>query len=455
LSSFISRHKTILTYLIAAVVIFSWPIISYPLTDGDIGNWIYASVDIVNTGDIWGSHDQGHGPLMAWMGALSIYFFGASYFMLNMFNMLMGLLGIFFTYYLSQQLFKKESISSLAALFMSCSVAPVYLSRTPMYDWPAAIFYFIFAGCYILFLEKKQHRWLLIALASIGLASLLRFSISLGLAGFFMLWISFFVYRRPLHLIFRDGIVIILATVFFNFPWLVKQISQNGEHFLSTFIYDNTGRFVKSTRPDATVRKDFYGFPLYVLIGLLPFTFYALASFFKKGIVSQIKSNKFAHCMLAGFLPCFVLFSVSGHTKLGRYIAYVFPFIFILLAYLLIEYDLKNTKFFAKCRRMVLGTAILLGGLLATQWVQFQSDAESSILFVLAAIFLVYGLLLVTYVSVSKDSTLLAERPLKLLAPLAVVYMIFFSVVAYEYTRADFLIKVDEMIQIPLRKLNP
>jgi 4-amino-4-deoxy-L-arabinose transferase-like glycosyltransferase len=434
-------------------MIFSWPFFNFPLTDGDVGNWIYASVDIVNTGDIWGSHDQGHGPLMAWMGAISIYFFGGSYYMLNFFNLLMGLLGIFFTYFITQQLFKKESVTNLATLFMCCSIAPVYLSRTPMYDWPAAVLYFIFAGCYILYLEKRTTKWLLISLISIGIASLLRFSISLGLAGFFMLWLSFLIYKRPLHLIIRDGVIIISAIIFFNFPWLIKQISLNGDHFLSTFIYDNTGRFVKSTRPDATVRKDFYGFPIYVLLGLLPFTFYAVASFFKRDIIRQVAANKFAQCMIAGFLPCLILFSVSGHTKLARYIAYVFPFIFVLLAYLLVEYDLKNTRFFAKCRKMVIGTALLLGGLLASQWVQFKSDAESSLLFVVGAIFLVYGLLTVTYFTVRNDSSILAKHPKKLLLPLGIVYVIFFSIVTYEYSKAGFLIQVDEMIQLPLRKL--
>ena len=65
------------------------------------------------------------------------------------------------------------------------------------------------------------------------------------------------------------------------------QVSVEGGQFLKEFLYDNTGRYFKSTRSGATFR-DFYGFSIYVLLGLIPFTFMFLATLFKKGARSYL-----------------------------------------------------------------------------------------------------------------------------------------------------------------------
>ena len=160
---------------------------------------------------------------------------------------------------------------------------------------------------------------------------------------------------------------------------------------------DNTGRYVKSTRPDAVVRKDYYGFSIYVLVGMLPYTFCLIGSFFRKTFIKRVKDLQPYQMLCAAFLPCLILFSFSGHTKLARYIAYVFPPIMMLLAHNLAVYDLKDPGFRKICKRMVWGTIAVLTLLLGIQIIQFTKEVQEGMLFTISAALFLYSLILITH----------------------------------------------------------
>ncbi len=434
-------------FLLIAFLLFSWPFIGFPLTDGDIVNWSQVSVELAHTHNFFeGGNDQGHGPLMAWTGTLFILLCGKTMYSLNLFNLLIGVLGVWFTYFFASQFWKDEKVAKLSCFLYLTSIAPVYLSRTPMYDWPAAILIFGFCGFYYLSQRDNKRSFLGYALLLIGIASLSRFSISWGLAGIYMIGIRLFV-LKSLPLLIRDGLLITAATALFNLPWMLGQVTSHGTGFIETFIYDNTGRYVKSTRPDAHFRADFYGFTLYTLFGMLPFTFCIIASFFKKSFMTHIKENKEALVCLIGFLPCLLLFSFSGHTKLGRYIAYIFPFLILLLAHLMVTVDLLKESYRKRCGTMLKWTAGLLLILLVQQTMQFQSDAETAIRFVVAVFALLFSLLYLAYRAVVKHYALLRENPENLLTGFSLCYGVFFTILAIEMHHAPFLIWVREGIE--------
>jgi len=436
------QSKSLKAYLLFTIIVGAWPFLNFPLTDGDIVNWTKVSYQMTQTGQYFSTAaDQGHGPLMAWGGALSLKLFGTSFLGLNLLNLFCGLIGVLLTFKLSKLLFDSSKSASLATFIGSTIIASVYLTRTPMYDWPATMAYLGFVTWYTTYVKKGELKDLVFALMSIGIGSLSRFSICMGLAGIYVI-ISSLILRRSLWLLIRDGLLILASVGIFNGYWLLQQVGVQGESFLQTFIYDNTGRYVKSTRPDATFRADFYGFPLVVLVGFLPYTFALVASFFQKGIIKRFKGNRHYQLLLAAFLPCLILFSFSGHTKLARYIAYVFPFISILLADFLVQFDLSQESFRRKCKTAIKWTSVLITLLLIQQAFQFSSEAQESLLFVVSAFGLIYGLLGLGYITLCVRYDDWVNAPERFLIGFGIVYIVFFSVLAFEYKRAPFLEKV-------------
>lgn len=439
--------RPLILFCLYAFFLFSWPFFSFPLTDGDIVNWSQVSVAFQQGESLLsGGNDQGHGPLMAWTGLFFLNVLGQHFYSLNVFNALMGVFGVFLVYWFAKSFWKSESIAGLSAFLFVSSIAPVYLSRTPMYDWPAAIMYFGFAIFYLKYAKDQNLSFLAMALLCVGIGSMSRFSILWGLSGIYMILVRLFLYRSWKSIVI-DGALITGCVGLFNLPWLLGQVGSHGENFIQTFIYDNTGRYVKSTRPDATFRADFYGFPLYTLIGLLPFTFCGFVSFFNRSFISRVKQDPTCLAMVFGFLPCLLLFSFSGHTKLARYIAYVFPFIISLLSYLMVTYDLKEAAYRQRCALFMKWIFAALVLLLIQQAIQFSKESLESVSFVVEVVLFLFALLFLGYQSVVKRFTTLLETPQSLLPRFGVVYFLFFTALAIEMHYAPFLIWVREGLE--------
>ena len=115
------------------------PVIHYPLTDGDIAHWAPWAHDIANNFNFLSARsDQSHGPFLAWSTGLSMAMFGSHYLILNSINLLCGCGLIYLVYLYGSTVLKSQKIAQISAVMASASVIFVYLSRTPMYDWPAA-----------------------------------------------------------------------------------------------------------------------------------------------------------------------------------------------------------------------------------------------------------------------------------------------------------------------------
>ncbi|MBG91378.1 MAG: hypothetical protein CL521_06140 [Actinobacteria bacterium] len=427
--SFYRKHPLI-CFLIYGVLVFSWPFVCFPLTDGDIVNWAQYSVSISSWSELLSSQsDQAHGPLMVWTGALFLKILPDVDLTLNMFNMLMGLLGIGTCYFWSKSLWRDDRVTWMNTFVFATSIATVYLSRTPMYDWPAAIFYLMFAAFYERYLSRCKPMYLALALMMIALGSLSRFSICLGLSGIYVLGL-FWIYKRPFWTLIRDGALIILVILGINLPWLLGQIAYQGQDFIQAFLVDNLGRYIKSTRVDAVVRRDYYGFSLVVLVGILPYTFSALVGIFKRGIWAQIKESESYQVLLWGFLPCLLLFSFSGHTKLARYIAYVFPFLLMWVGHLLVTVVLPSAEYRRRCQKIFGVVISLVVMLLLYQWVLFSVEAQESILMVLSIFMLVLGVLGIAYWLIVKKSSEFRACPQQYLWCFAVLYGVFFTILA-------------------------
>ncbi|NBV42196.1 hypothetical protein EBR96_05445, partial [bacterium] len=360
-----------------------------------------------------------------------------SFLLYNLFNLSCGLLGIFWIYWFSLKFWKDSKIAALAAVLASSSIVWVYLSRTPMYDWPAAIFFFGFCGYYGLYLTQNRRRWLWAALTCVGLGALNRFSIVIGLSGIFVV-LTGLTYRRSIVLMIRDLIAVGLAGASLCAPWIYFQTMTHGHSFIHEFGYDNIGRYIREPG-NAPIRRDYYGFTIYTIVGLIPHAFLLLATLFQRGIWARIKQEPYQWLLLAGFLPCLIAFSFSGHVKLARYISYVFPMLIMFMAFHLIRFDLSNPRYIRKASWMVGITAVLMGILLTIEVFHFPNEVRQSPIFVGAVIVLVMGLLSISWVAIARYSRVLHHHPHRILPAYTIVYLIFFSALAYEYPRVAFL----------------
>lgn len=424
--------KSLPYFLGCAFLLFSFPFWHYPLTDGDIVHWIPWVKEIRTHWNFMSAvSDQTHGPLLAWSGAVFTYFFPKQFYFYNLFNLLCGVLGVGVTYFFTKKLWNRET-ALMATYLFSSSLVVIYLSRTPMYDWPAAIGYFIFCVFYFLSFPSQTTQIqsgfsarssLGIAALGIAFASLNRFSISLGLAGIYVLLLNV-IYRRPVLGMIRDGFLIVLAGFLANGYWLWVQIHTYGNVFTNEFVYDNFGRFFQDKVYDKP-SHDYFGFLLVTLIGIFPHTFAFLASLFQRSFWSRMRSNRTLWMLVAGFLPCLVIFSFSGHTKLARYIAYIFPFLFIFFAYHF-RLDLGSEVYRKRCGKALLATTAFFIVLMIFFAFKFSDQAQSSYLFVGSAFFLVAALLMISYVSIRYYFKILLDNPGVFLPAYLAVYMVFF-----------------------------
>ena len=106
------------------------------------------------------------------------------------------------------------------------------------------------------------------------------------------------------------GISILGVCILVNLPWIMAQLDHD-PNFFPQFLNDNLLRFFRD-HPGDVSRQDYYGFFLYALISLFPWTPLFLAgisrSFFKD------YSSALEKVLIVSILPCLIIFSLSGIT---------------------------------------------------------------------------------------------------------------------------------------------
>jgi len=437
--------------LLFSILVSGWPFIGYRFTDGDVSHWISIAGEIRNHFTfLTSNHDQFHGPFLAWFTALFTLLKPNSFYLYNLTNAGCYVLIVWLSYFFSEKIFKNKKLALFNTVLTSTGLMLVYLSRTPMYDLPAAAFYFSFTGFYYLALKEKKDHYFWLAMASIGIASLSRFSISLGIAGVYMIGTQF-LFRMSLSKFLKkivsDGAIIILAGVLFNLPWIAGQIQTHGLSFLNGFYDDNVGRYLIEKTAHPKLNREYWAFPLYALIGMLPYTFLLLATIFKKGFWKEIKKDDLQKILLFAFVPGLLLFSFSGHVKLGRYIAFVFPSLSLWLGYRLFTFELKDKKFIKRALRFAYFTLFLLGLILFAIIASFKSESSESGLLILSFGLLLFLSNLALAFLIKRNPQQLINKPLRWLGIMAVLYICFFSVLNSQAYELSFLKAVNQDIQ--------
>lgn len=449
------RHP--LTWILFAFfMITSWPFVGFPLTDGDTAHWVNWAQDIARHSNFLSAKsDQSHGPLLAWGSGILIGFFSLNYYTLNLFNLLCGMGTIVLIYVLCQQFGVSQKNTAIAAVFAATNFVWVYLSRTPMYDLPATFGYILFCYAYAVYLKKSQSRWLGVALVGVALGTLSRFVIVIGLSCFFIGIVQFLELWRAQRLDFSlvfswlkrcvwHGVLVFVVALMVSLPWLLVQHAHY-DGFFKEFIYDNVLRFFGDEKG---VRREYFGFVLITFIALIPTTPVLMAGL-SKAMWQKWGRSPLAHVALAASLPCLILFSFAGNTKLIRYISYVFPS-FLLLSAHIYTTCIEDPVYRKRMRYWYYGLLSVVGIVLAVYAVQFNQEAQQSTLFVGAAIVLLLGLIGSGLVFLAHRYSSFVEKPFFYVVSCTVFYLLFFTALAFEYKHVPFLRQVYDLIETSL-----
>lgn len=262
-----------------------------------------------------------------WFMIIAYKIFGVSAFSARFFSAVFGILTLVSTYYFVKK-FTRERTAVITLIVLLSSVFFIQEFHLAVPD-P----YLIFFMSYGLFQFYNFYRFrksfsLFLAYASLGLGVLTKGPVAVILPA--LILGVFLISRRPFHFkeIFRfkpfPGLALILLI---SFPWFYLVHRSTGGAFTEGFFFrHNFGRFTAEMEGHG-------GWPfvtwLFVLLGLLPFSFYIIQAFVSGW--KQRRENEFIRFSWIVSAVIIIFFSISA-TKLPNYTMPAYPFLAVLIA---------------------------------------------------------------------------------------------------------------------------
>ena len=256
--------------------------------------------------------------------------FGITEWGARFFSAVFGVLTILVTYFFTKR-FSNARHAFITCLVLLASTHFLFQFRMSVPD-PYLIFLNTLSiyTAYAYFTEKKFH-WLLICAVSLGLGTLAKGPVSILLPGAAVfLWLILDGKFRQLFSwkILIAGIILLAVAV----PWyLIVHKETNGEWTKGFFLEHNVGRFSSPMEGHGGL---FIIVPLFVLVGLLPFSVFIAESL--KSFRSRFSNSflKLCLCVMAVFI---VFYSISG-TKLPNYPMPCYPFVATILGFFISQW---------------------------------------------------------------------------------------------------------------------
>lgn len=268
-------------------------------------------------------------PLHYFFMALSYEIFGVSAFSARFFSAVFGALTILITFLFTRRYFN-ERIAWLSALVLLSSLHFNFQMRLSVPD-PYLIFFMTsgFMAFYAFSVEGNK-KWLWLMYISFGLGLLTKGPVAIALPG--LIALIFLILSKQISWKFVAsmhmpvGVLIVLAIAM---PWYwLNYEATNGLWTEGFFLKHNLKRFSDTMEGHG----GFFLLPLImVIIGLLPLGVFCIQALFVAWKERADKTLLYCLCIVLGII---IFFSFS-QTKLPNYTAPAYPFIAILIAFLL------------------------------------------------------------------------------------------------------------------------
>jgi 4-amino-4-deoxy-L-arabinose transferase-like glycosyltransferase len=278
-------------------------------------------------------------PLHYFFMALAYKIFGVSAFGARFFSAVFGALTILISFLFCRK-YLGEKAGWLTAMVLLSSLHFNFQMRLSVPD-PYLIF-FMTAGfmCFYLFLTERGKLWVLLMYACFGLGLLTKGPIAVALPGLIML--VFLIWTKRLNWSFIRSFYIPAGTIIvllISLPWYwLNYEASNGVWTEGFFFKHNIQRFSDPMEGHG----GFFLLPLFMVIaGLLPLGIFSIQAMF---LAWHRRSNELLLYCLSIVLGIIIFFSFS-QTKLPNYTAPAYPFIAILIGFLLSEPDGLNLSF--------------------------------------------------------------------------------------------------------------
>jgi len=276
-------------------------------------------------------------PLHYFFMMLAYKIFGVTPFAARLFSSLMGVLVVLAVYYFVKKAIDKK-IATYAALLLLASLHFGIQMHMAVPD-PYLIFFLTLAGFsfYFYYTTNKRIWWWLFYIA-IGFGILSKGPIALVLPGLSVILFLFFNKDFNLKSIIRINPFGILISLAMAFPWFwMAHIKTNGEFTNGFFLKHNIERFNSGLEGHGGL---FFVTLLFVFFGLLPFLFFL---FQYKGLKKLIQSNSLYLWSFCYAITIILFFMFSG-TKLPNYTVPAYPWLFIILAGILLNTSIEKRK---------------------------------------------------------------------------------------------------------------
>ena len=278
-------------------------------------------------------------PLHYFFMAAAYKIFGVSAFGARFFSAVFGAFTILISFLFSRK-YLGEKAGWMTAMVLLSSLHFNFQMRMSVPD-PYLIF-FMTAGfmCFYLFLTERGKLWILLMYACFGLGLLTKGPIAVALPGLIML--IFLIWTKRLNCSLIRSLYIYVGTIIvllISLPWFwLNYEASNGVWTEGFFFKHNFQRFSDPMEGHG----GFFLLPTFmVILGLLPLGIFSIQAMF---LAWQKRSNELLLYCLSIVLGIIVFFSFS-QTKLPNYTTPAYPFIAILIGYLLSEPEGLNLSF--------------------------------------------------------------------------------------------------------------
>jgi 4-amino-4-deoxy-L-arabinose transferase-like glycosyltransferase len=296
-------------------------------------------------------------PLQYWMTAAAFRLFGESNATARTAPIVLGLLTLGWVFLLGRRLYD-TAIGACAAIVLASSLMWVGMGHILTLDMSLSAFLFLAVGSMAWAQTHRGdparvRRWMLLAWAALGAATMSKGPVALVLAGgtvaVYSVWQRDFAIWRHLHL--GAGLVVLLAVAA---PWFVAAGLENPGFTTFFFVHENFARYTSDVHHRV---QPWWTYVPIVLVGTLPWTVSACLALVRPGFAWRAGSGGFdASRMLWVWIGFTVLFFSASHSKLAPYVLPIFPALALLSA----RHVLARTGV-----RWAAASAILVGVVLA------------------------------------------------------------------------------------------